>query len=58
MDETRYRVESEAHYEILDNLWYAPTLKACEWAVSSVQKMPGAPAGNLGLRVGRMAGTA
>ena len=51
MPETRYRVVSEAHYEILDNLWYAPTLKECEWAVSYVEKMLGDSAESLGLKV-------
>ena len=51
MPEPRYRVVSEAHYEILDNLFYADTLEECEWAVSYVEKMLGDSAESLGLRV-------
>ena len=51
MPEARYRVESEAHYEILDNLFYADTKAECEWAVSYVEKMLGDSAESLGLRI-------
>ena len=51
MAEPRYRIESEAHYEILDNLFYADTLEDCEWAVSYVEKMLGDSAFNLGLKI-------
>ena len=51
MSEPRYRVVSEAHYEILDNLYYADTLKECEWAVSYVVHMLGDSAESLGLKV-------
>ena len=52
--EPRYRVESEAHYEILDHIFYADTLEECEWAVSYVEKMLGDSAESLGLRVVRI----
>ena len=51
MPEPRYRVVSEAHYEILDNLFYADTKEECEWAVSYVEKMLGDSAESLGLRI-------
>ena len=51
MDETKYRVESEVHYEILDNLLYEDDLEGCEWAVSYVEKMLGDSAESLGLRI-------
>ena len=54
MPDARYRVESEAHYEILDNLFYADDLEGCEWAVSYVEKMLGDSAESLGLRVVKM----
>ena len=51
MPEPRYRVVSEAHYEILDNLFYADTKEECEWAVSYVAHMLGDSAESLGLKV-------
>ena len=51
MPETRYRVESETHYEILDNLFYEDDLEGCEWAVSYVAHMLGDSAESLGLKV-------
>ena len=47
MPEPRYRIESEKHYEILDNLFYADTFAECEWAVSYVEKMLGDSAESL-----------
>ena len=51
MPEPRYRVVSEAHYEILDNLFYADTKEECEWAVSYVEKRLGDSAESLGLKI-------
>ena len=51
MPEPRYRIVSETHYEILDNLFYEDDLEGCEWAVSYVEKRLGDSAESLGLRI-------
>lgn len=53
MNEPKYYIESEKHYNILDNLLHISvgTKEDCEWTVSYVEKMLGDSAFNLGLSI-------